>query len=355
MEAARRCSSRTSISPITPASPSASRTRCSRSCGARTRCTGRRSATAAGSGRSPSTRTSRRSPRTGAPSPPSAAAPRSRISSPDELEARKSMLDMDPPPHNALRAIVNRDFTPRAVRVFTERIRELFDGVLDEALEQGRGRVRRGRRGEAADAGLRRDARRAGVRPPLPGRARRPDARPGRSRVRDRPRGGGGQPPPAVLQPGGAGDVRVRAQARRRAPRVPARRHRHQAGRGRDRRPAADPARVRRLLPAALRRRQRDHPPLDLPGGAGADREPRAAAAAARRPGAAAARRERDPPLGDAGAPLPPHRDRRGRVRRQDDPRERQARHLVHLGQLRRGGLRPSPTRSTSAATRTRR
>jgi len=56
---------------------------------------------------------------------------------PDELEARKSMLDMDPPPHNALRAIVNRDFTPRAVRVFTERIRELFDGVLGEALKQG--------------------------------------------------------------------------------------------------------------------------------------------------------------------------------------------------------------------------
>jgi len=55
---------------------------------------------------------------------------------PDELEARKSMIDMDPPPHNALRAIVNRDFTPRAVRVFTERIRELFDAVLDEALEK---------------------------------------------------------------------------------------------------------------------------------------------------------------------------------------------------------------------------
>ncbi len=56
---------------------------------------------------------------------------------PEELEARKSMIDMDPPPHNALRAIVNRDFTPRAVRVFTERIRELFDQVLDEALEKG--------------------------------------------------------------------------------------------------------------------------------------------------------------------------------------------------------------------------
>ncbi len=56
---------------------------------------------------------------------------------PDEIEARKSMIDMDPPPHNKLRAIVNKDFTPRAVRVFTERIRELFDVVLDEALEKG--------------------------------------------------------------------------------------------------------------------------------------------------------------------------------------------------------------------------
>lgn len=56
---------------------------------------------------------------------------------PDELEARKSMLDMDPPPHNKLRAIVNRDFTPRAVAVFADRIRELFDGVLDDALEKG--------------------------------------------------------------------------------------------------------------------------------------------------------------------------------------------------------------------------
>ncbi|HYH60829.1 MAG TPA: cytochrome P450 [Solirubrobacterales bacterium] len=56
---------------------------------------------------------------------------------PEELEARKSMLDMDPPPHNKLRAIVNRDFTPRAVRTFTERIRGMFDTVLDEALEKG--------------------------------------------------------------------------------------------------------------------------------------------------------------------------------------------------------------------------
>ena len=56
---------------------------------------------------------------------------------PDQIEARKSMIDMDPPRHNALRAIVNKDFTPRAVRTFTERIRELFDRVLSDALDKG--------------------------------------------------------------------------------------------------------------------------------------------------------------------------------------------------------------------------
>ena len=56
---------------------------------------------------------------------------------PDEIEARKSMIDMDPPPHNKLRAIVNRDFTPRAVRAFEERIRGLIREILDRALERG--------------------------------------------------------------------------------------------------------------------------------------------------------------------------------------------------------------------------
>jgi cytochrome P450 len=56
---------------------------------------------------------------------------------PDEIEARKSMIDMDPPRHNQLRAIVNRDFTPRAVRLFEDKIRELFVAVLDAALEKG--------------------------------------------------------------------------------------------------------------------------------------------------------------------------------------------------------------------------
>jgi cytochrome P450 len=55
---------------------------------------------------------------------------------PEEIKARKSMLDIDPPPHNKLRAIVNRDFTPRAVAKFEERIRALIIGILDEALEK---------------------------------------------------------------------------------------------------------------------------------------------------------------------------------------------------------------------------
>ena len=39
---------------------------------------------------------------------------------PEQIEARKSMIDMDPPRHNTLRAIVNRDFTPRSVRRFED-------------------------------------------------------------------------------------------------------------------------------------------------------------------------------------------------------------------------------------------
>jgi cytochrome P450 len=53
---------------------------------------------------------------------------------PEQIEARKSMIDMDPPRHNALRAIVNRDFTPRSVRRYEEQIRTLIRTILDDAL-----------------------------------------------------------------------------------------------------------------------------------------------------------------------------------------------------------------------------
>lgn len=55
---------------------------------------------------------------------------------PAELEARKSMLDTDPPPHTRMRAIVNKGFTPRVVNAYEDRIRALARGILEHAFEQ---------------------------------------------------------------------------------------------------------------------------------------------------------------------------------------------------------------------------
>ena len=41
---------------------------------------------------------------------------------PDQIEARKSMLDMDPPRHDELRGLIARRFTPRAVQVWEEAV-----------------------------------------------------------------------------------------------------------------------------------------------------------------------------------------------------------------------------------------
>jgi cytochrome P450 len=56
---------------------------------------------------------------------------------PDQVEARKSMLDMDPPRHDELRAIIARRFTPRAVQVWEGAVRTVTDRVLDSALAKG--------------------------------------------------------------------------------------------------------------------------------------------------------------------------------------------------------------------------
>ena len=55
---------------------------------------------------------------------------------PEELEARKSMLDTDPPPHTRMRAIVNKGFTPRVINEYEARIRELARGILEQAFQQ---------------------------------------------------------------------------------------------------------------------------------------------------------------------------------------------------------------------------
>jgi cytochrome P450 len=56
---------------------------------------------------------------------------------PEQIEARKSMIDTDPPRHDELRALVNRRFTPKAVGVWEEQVRKVVAQVLDEALPTG--------------------------------------------------------------------------------------------------------------------------------------------------------------------------------------------------------------------------
>jgi cytochrome P450 len=56
---------------------------------------------------------------------------------PEHVEARKSMIDMDPPRHDELRGLINRRFTPRAVTVWEDQVRRVTNEVLDRALPQG--------------------------------------------------------------------------------------------------------------------------------------------------------------------------------------------------------------------------
>ena len=56
---------------------------------------------------------------------------------PDQLEARQSMLDTDPPEHTSLRAIVNKGFTPRAVAAYEQLLRDLTRQILDDTLPKG--------------------------------------------------------------------------------------------------------------------------------------------------------------------------------------------------------------------------
>lgn len=56
---------------------------------------------------------------------------------PQYVEARKSMIDMDPPRHDELRGLIARRFTPRAVHVWEEQVRTVTRQVLDVALPKG--------------------------------------------------------------------------------------------------------------------------------------------------------------------------------------------------------------------------
>jgi len=57
---------------------------------------------------------------------------------PEHVEARMSLLDMDPPRHTRLRALVNRGFTPRAIGHYEDRVRGLIRQILTETMPLGR-------------------------------------------------------------------------------------------------------------------------------------------------------------------------------------------------------------------------
>ena len=109
------------------------------------------------------------------------------------------------------------------------------------------------------------------------------------------------------------GAVHVRAPARRPAPRRAAGRPHNDTAAGRSGWRRTERAGLRRVLPAALRRRQRDDPQSDLRRHADVHGAAGTAPAAARRSVAHAARGGRDAPLGLAHHLLPPHRHARHR------------------------------------------
>jgi cytochrome P450 len=52
----------------------------------------------------------------------------------ESVEARKSMIDTDPPRHTRLRGIVNRGFTPRAVLAYEQHFRAIARSAVEDAL-----------------------------------------------------------------------------------------------------------------------------------------------------------------------------------------------------------------------------
>lgn len=57
---------------------------------------------------------------------------------PDELEARRTMMEFDPPEHTRLRRLVSRGFTPRVIATYEEAFRSLARLVLDQVLPKGK-------------------------------------------------------------------------------------------------------------------------------------------------------------------------------------------------------------------------
>ena len=265
-----------------------------------------------------------------------------------EYEPQKGMLvNLDPPEHTHYRRLVSLGFSGRMIRRLEERARAITTDIIDQVAHAGEcdfvasisvelplrvivelvgradGGPAPGAPVEQPDAGLRRSG--------VSARPRHTEDRRGRA-------------------------LHVRERAGRRSHAASARRSRERADARRGRGPPALARGVQLVLHAAARRRQRDDAQPDLRRHAGAHRAPRGARAPAGGPVAAADRGRGDAALGDAGEPLPPHRDARRRDPRPEDPRGRQGRPVLRLGQPRRGDLpgrrplRRRPARRTTTS-----
>ena len=101
---------------------------------------------------------------------------------PEELAARRSMIDTDPPAHTRMRALVNKGFTPRVVNAYEERIRALARDILETAVERGELDWVESVAAELPDVGLLRDHGSPGRGSAADHRARRQAPREHRSR-----------------------------------------------------------------------------------------------------------------------------------------------------------------------------
>ncbi len=55
----------------------------------------------------------------------------------DQSDARRTLLEMDPPQHSAMRKMTSREFTPRAISAFEAFVRETASRLIDNVLTKG--------------------------------------------------------------------------------------------------------------------------------------------------------------------------------------------------------------------------
>ncbi|TCJ15875.1 cytochrome P450 [Rubrobacter taiwanensis] len=56
---------------------------------------------------------------------------------PDQIEARKSMIDLDPPRHDEIRRLIRGRFSPRSVKEWEDQVRRVAREVIEAALPKG--------------------------------------------------------------------------------------------------------------------------------------------------------------------------------------------------------------------------